>query len=61
MASDVYIRCGCGAEIKSAILDLINNFDRIHGSEEHQNIILQLKRETIEQRKTKWEKVKNGF
>jgi hypothetical protein len=37
------IHCGCGAKINTNEIDLIDKFDKVHGSLEHQNKVLDIK------------------
>jgi len=38
-----HIQCGCGAKLNTDIAKVIDNFDQIHGSAEHQESIMALK------------------
>jgi hypothetical protein len=38
-----HIQCGCGARLITSDKELIKNFDLIHGCEDHQKLIMQLK------------------
>ena len=37
------IQCGCGAKINTNEIDLIDKFDKLHGTVEHQNKVLEIK------------------
>ena len=57
MATNTQIHCACGSTINSAIPELLNNFDKIHGNVEHQNRALSMAEEKITIGKLKWAKI----
>jgi len=60
MATNTQIHCGCGATLNTAIPHIIESFDALHGNPEHQNQVLQIRRDKNEIVKAKW-KVKDGI
>ena len=38
-----HIQCGCGAKINSKNVELLEKFDKMHGSMEHTSMVMELK------------------
>jgi hypothetical protein len=61
MATNTQIHCGCGATLNTSIPHIIESFDALHGNAEHQNLVLQIRKDGNEIRKAKWQVQKNGI
>ena len=61
MATNTQIHCGCGATLNTAIPHIIESFDALHGNAEHQNLVLQIRKDGNEIGKAKWKVLKNGI
>jgi len=49
-----YILCACGAKLISDNLELISNFDKVHGSTEHVNLLLEIRMLKNDKRRVKY-------
>ena len=61
MTTNTHIICGCGATLDTAIPHIIANFDALHGNTEHQNLVLQIRKDRTEIGKAKWKVKNNGI